>query len=283
MFESLDIHEVLRSTSGSLVREQCVSTDERHFEAIHPVGYPAKPGVFEIEPRHAGHDVDPAWRKADLHDHSRLRKVLHRDSNRFHRGTEANEGRPDAWNVVRVRSNPHVKVSSRAGNAVDRHRMGSDHEEPCPGRQQLGEEVREVFVQAATSRCRAVATSPACSAVRTPAWTDRSGTMPRWRAATSSRAAPPPSSSRSGHPRTRHPAGACAPASLDARAPGKTSRHHLIENSSGDSTGGPRTVCSASPSTDLLRACGRRTVPGSPAPRDCPRTRLSGRLFQVGG
>ncbi len=67
------------------------------------------------------------------------------------RSAEANEGGPDAGNVVWIGVDPDVEIAGRPGNAMDGDGVGFDHQETRPGRQQLGENVREVVVQASTS------------------------------------------------------------------------------------------------------------------------------------
>ena len=61
-----------------------------------------------------------------------------------------NERGPDAGKVFRAGVNPDIEIAGGSGNAVDGDRMRSDHEEAGSGRQQLGEEIPEVFVQMAT-------------------------------------------------------------------------------------------------------------------------------------
>ena len=78
------------------------------------MGYLTDPGVLESEGRHADHDIDPAWRKPDLDDHFRLLKVLYRDPERFHRGTESNErdqtrGTLFTWGSIHTSRSPGAR------------------------------------------------------------------------------------------------------------------------------------------------------------------------------
>ena len=75
-FQRVDVRQVLPPAGCAFVGDQLISTHEGNVEWFHFMCHSRHPSVLESKPGDAGHDVDSAWRKANLDDHPGTCEIL---------------------------------------------------------------------------------------------------------------------------------------------------------------------------------------------------------------
>ena len=111
-----------------------------------------RPCFLKSQPGHTGQNVDTSWRQPDLHDHARGHEVCDGDAERLDRRPEISKSLQNATRVLLLAVDPHVQVSGGTRNSMRGQGVGPDDQKARAGREQLGENVSEVFVQGLTCR-----------------------------------------------------------------------------------------------------------------------------------
>ena len=147
LLEDRHVNEILGPPGRAFVLQERFPSQERHLERLHLVDPPRRPCLVEVETGARGEQVDALRRDTHLEHHVRRDQVGLREAESLYRCPECKQGCPDPFGVLRVRLHPYVQVARGTGDAVRRHGMGADDEEPRVGPDERGDELQEVLVQ----------------------------------------------------------------------------------------------------------------------------------------
>jgi len=145
-FQPANVGTVLLAARGLLVGHEILGAQHRYSDSLDWSLDSPIPRTVERQPGNPRQDIDPVGRKTELRDHIGSREIAPVDVEIVERRAERRECTPHPLCILVTRFDPDVDIHSRPWVAVDRERMGPDHEETGLFGDESAEDVSVVLV-----------------------------------------------------------------------------------------------------------------------------------------
>jgi len=144
-FQSVQVHQVLRSSDRPLVRDQLGPAEEWNIKGAELGFYASRPRLIEFDPADLGENVDPARFHSHLECDAGRGKIGF--GNILERSAESSKRVHDLRCVFWGGFDPNIEIARRSRPGMDRHGIRADDDKSHPSVDEGAQQIDKVRVQ----------------------------------------------------------------------------------------------------------------------------------------